>query len=709
MEYSRSSTSNSIETYTLKYLFDLLRRSIWWLLLITVLSAGIAFAVSNFQEKIYQARTQVMVTRSSSSGPVSDVTQIMNVQQLTQTYVELLSQGWVREDVHSIIGGDVRSDQITITAATNTMVINIIAEDPDPKRAELIADTLVQVLIDKNEEIQSSRYNDAEASLDLQINQVQSQIETVQTQLNVARSGALDEKITESQDKLQATQDNISAAQDEIDKLNTLTQARAQVLLISNQNTLNQQQTVLDNQLANYQEMKNTLETDPQVLSDPAYKAGIEASMAELGVAINQTRSQIEKLQREITWLTPLVEPGAIEKALLEQQEYLLTQETLLVSYQNIYTNLLVSDQAEIDTDEIEKLTKDLDLYQQIYLNLMNNRETVRLEKMQNMPNVVAVNKAEASPSPVRPRIWLNTIISGAAGLIFAIVAVLVIDALDTTIKTRDDVERVLNIPIIGYIFQLAQEEKTKDGPYVVHVPRSPAAEAFRSLRTNLEFIGVDQPLKSVLISSPGAGEGKTTVATNLAAVIAQSGKRVVLVDADLRRPRIHKELGLVNRVGLSDVFRDRVTLKDIYQTWDDLSLSIITSGGIPPNPAELLGSGKMGVILDELKAEFDFVIIDSTPIVVTDSQLIAARVDGVLLVLWPGRTDIEAARLAAEQYRRVGARMLGAVLNNIQPGQGYGYGGYTNYHYDAYNREGLQPKGFLRFPWRQDKITRKK
>jgi capsular exopolysaccharide synthesis family protein len=284
-------------------------------------------------------------------------------------------------------------------------------------------------------------------------------------------------------------------------------------------------------------------------------------------------------------------------------------------------------------------------------------------------------------------------------------------DLLDTTIKTHEDVERVLNLPIMGYSLAMETADGDQQGPYVLRVPRSPAAEAYRSLRTNLEFIGVDKPLKSILISSPGASEGKTTIASNLAAVIAQSGKRVVLLDADFRRPRVHHEVGLVNRVGLSDVFRDRLPLKDVIQKWDGLSLSVVTSGGIPPNPAELLASEKMRQILDELQSEFDIVIIDSTPTIVTDSQLIAARVDGVLLVLWPGRTNADAARSAVEQYRRVGARMLGVVMNNILPGQGYGYAPYANYHYYRYDHDETSGSGAKRglngkvkFRWKRAK-----
>jgi len=696
MEENNLLKIDKLNTVDLKRIFSLLRRNLWLLMLGLFLSGGAAYAASQYQTPIYEAKTQVMVTRASSSGPVSDVTQTLNTQQLGLTYVELLSQDWVREDVASRIGGEVGKGQLDISAAANTLVINIVSEDPDPNRAALIADTLVQVLVTQNDSIQSGRYTDAEQGLNLQIQQIQGQIAEVQLQLDLARTGALDEKIAQMLEKIESTQANLEMTNAEIANLEALTTARAAVLLLNDQNRFERDQALLETQLAEYQELNDKFTNDPLVEQDPEFAVLLQGQLAEKGVEINTTREGLAALESDIAWLTPLAEEGELEKALAEKMDNLALQETLLASYQESYTGLLISGEVQVDTEDVAKLVKDLNLFQQIYLNLVNSRETVRLEKMQNMPNVIQVNPAVPGEKPVRPRVLLNTVLGAIAGLILAVVVVLLTDFLDTTLKTREDVESQLKLPVMGRLLQLENNELTKDGPYVVHVPRSPASEAFRSLRTNLEFIGVDHPLKSILISSPGASEGKTTVAANLAAVIAQSGKRIVLLDADLRRPRVHREMGLVNRIGLSDVFRDKATLQDVIQPWGELDLSVITSGGIPPNPTELLGSDKMGRILSQLEADYDVVIIDSTPTIVTDSQLIAARADGVLLVLWPGRTQAEAAKATVEQYRRVGARLLGAVLNNIQGGNGYG--GYDDYQYYQYNPE--PGNGGLKMPW---------
>ena len=712
MENNRTQDFEAFETLDIKRFVDSLRRGIFWIILGLTLGIGAAFLASKLQTPIYAASTQVMAARSNTQSPVTDITQQLSSQQVAQTYVELLLQDWVRDNVAARVGGErIGENQIDVNAATNTQIIRINVEDADPARAVLIANTLVQVLSEQNESIQSTRYNDTEASLELQINELEGKIAEIQADLGKATSEALTEQLTNAKTNINLTQESINAIETEIARLNAVgNTVRAQALLATNQSRQDQNQLLLTQQLAEYQALQDKLATDPQVQQDAALATAIQSQMAELGVTINNTRNQISSLEEEINWLTSLTEAGVFDKTLDDKEHELTSQQELLVSYQEIYTKYLVTGKVDGTTDEITSLEKNLNLYQQIYLNALNNREAVRLARMQNVTNIVQLNPAIASETPVRPRVLFNTILGGVAGLIVSITAILLMNSLDTTIKTREDVERTLNMAVLGYSLHMDAKDNSRPGPHVVSFPRSPAAEAFRSLRTNLDYIAVDKPLKSILISSSGASEGKTTVAANLAAIIAQSGKRVVLLDADLRRPRLHHEFGLLNRVGLSDIFLEKTPLKNAIQVWDDPYLSVITSGGIPPNPAELLASEKMRKILDELESMFDFVVVDSTPTIVTDSQLIAARVGGVLLVLSPGATPAEAARTTVEQYRRVGARLLGIVMNNVQDNQSYynGYAPYSNYTYYQHGSKGssngrnASSKGKLKLPWQR-------
>jgi capsular exopolysaccharide synthesis family protein len=249
-----------------------------------------------------------------------------------------------------------------------------------------------------------------------------------------------------------------------------------------------------------------------------------------------------------------------------------------------------------------------------------------------------------------------------------------------------EDVERLLEVPVIGYIAELRRHARSEEGLYVVRQPRSPVSEAFRLLRTNLEFAAVDRPIRRLLVTSTCPNEGKTTVAVNLAAVVSQGGRKVTLIDADLRRPKLHRFLGLANQFGLSDLFRGNATLPLVSQHPAGLeNISVVTTGGLPPNPSELLASLKMDHILDEADRGSDIVILDSPPSLVADVQILAAKVDAVVIVVHPGHTEADGARATMEQLRRSGARVVGVVLNRIPRHRADYYGGYR--HYSPYYR----------------------
>jgi capsular exopolysaccharide synthesis family protein len=412
-------------------------------------------------------------------------------------------------------------------------------------------------------------------------------------------------------------------------------------------------------------------------------------------------QAESSSLEQDINSLTPPSTPE--QKTLLDENKARLEQiQPLLALYQQSYSNLVVYGETVqggggTTNTNLSLLQTTQSLYQQIYSSILTNLETVRLARLQNTPNVVQIEPATVPTSPIRPRTLVNTALAGVVGLMLAAGFVFLKEYLDDTLKTPEDIERLLELTTIGIIAQMKYADATKEELYVARQPRSPVSEAFRALRTNLEFAGVDEPIRTILITSPEPGEGKTTIAVNLAAIIAQGGKRVALVDADLRKPGIHRFLGISNRVGLSDVFRGRLKLQNAIQSWDDSEgLSVITSGSLPPNPAELLGSEKMIHILDELKSQADVVVIDCPPSLVADAQVLAAKVDAVLLIIYPGHTHIDSARATLAQLERANAKVVGAVMNNIPRERGYYYGGYRyhyyrsdRYHYYGDSRDG--------------------
>lgn len=230
--------------------------------------------------------------------------------------------------------------------------------------------------------------------------------------------------------------------------------------------------------------------------------------------------------------------------------------------------------------------------------------------------------------------------------------------------------------------------------------PKSPIAEAYRTIRTNIEFSSIDKNIKKILVTSSGPNEGKSTTAGNLALAFAQAGKRTLLIDCDTRKPTIYKIFKLSNRLGLTNIIVDGANIYDINHVQVDGmgigeiihhhtdKLDILTSGKVPPNPSEILGSNKMSLFLEAMASKYDKVIIDSPPInAVTDAQLLATLVDGVVLCIGSEITHIDAAKRGKELLQQVGANILGVVLRRVKVPTGkYGYQGY--YYYYAYGDE---------------------
>lgn len=299
--------------------------------------------------------------------------------------------------------------------------------------------------------------------------------------------------------------------------------------------------------------------------------------------------------------------------------------------------------------------------------------------------NSLSVAESALPPSvPSSPRVLLNTILAALVGLLLALGFAFLLEHLDDTVKSGADVEAVVGLPTLGTIIKM-RAVKGKSEIYrlaAVLYPRAPVAEAYRTLRTNVEFAAVDEPVRTLLVTSSIPGEGKTTTAANLAAVFAQAGRRTILLDGDFRRPGAHRIFNLPNAHGLSSLIRsDETGIDDVAQATEQENLRVITTGALPPNPAELLGSQRMRIILERLTAAADMVIVDSPPLqAVTDAAILASITDGTLFVIDAGRTRRGAVQSGREALAKAGARALGVALNRLPEGSSGGY-----YYYDYY------------------------
>ncbi|MCL0032292.1 CpsD/CapB family tyrosine-protein kinase [Peptococcaceae bacterium] len=234
---------------------------------------------------------------------------------------------------------------------------------------------------------------------------------------------------------------------------------------------------------------------------------------------------------------------------------------------------------------------------------------------------------------------------------------------------------------------KLVAVDGTDEKIVALNDPKSPVAEMYRIIRTNIEFSCIDTKLQRLLITSPCPGEGKSITSANLAIVFAKAGKSVILLDADLRKPTQHRLFGVNNHQGLTNLLLGKVKVKDVLNNTPEPNLHLITSGPIPPNPAEILGSKKMSSILEELSSKVDLIIIDSPPVtVVTDTVLLSRKVDAVLLVLASKISLIEAAKKAKELLINAKANIIGTILNKVDEDSGGDYYYYRYYGSDEKN-----------------------
>ncbi len=334
---------------------------------------------------------------------------------------------------------------------------------------------------------------------------------------------------------------------------------------------------------------------------------------------------------------------------------------------------------------EVTRLETSLAQSRSSYSNLLKSYEDIRIAEAKSIDNVIVAEPAEVPTRPVRPNVLMNTLLAAVVGAMLAVGVAFLIEYLDDSIRSPDDADNALHLPTLGTIMRTSVPHPP-DRLFVQTSPRSPMAESYRALRTNVQFSNVDTPTKAILVTSANPTEGKSTTAANLAAAMAQGGLRVVLVDGDMRRPSQHQIFEVTNDYGLTNaLLQDGAELNGSLQQTKIENLFLLPTGPIPPNPSELLGSQRMRRLITALKEQFDAVIIDSPPVLaVTDPAVLAPQADGVILVVGAGETRRGAAQRAVTHLTQVGARFLGVALNKIsRGGRGYGYY-YYYYYYDS-------------------------
>jgi non-specific protein-tyrosine kinase len=398
--------------------------------------------------------------------------------------------------------------------------------------------------------------------------------------------------------------------------------------------------------------------------SDPSRAALLANTIAEEFIIQNRTLQQ----SRYADYLSSLQEQ--------------MNDLTLSIKETQAAISSLGTPSTEEDQAELVRLKASLSSYQTSYTSQLKSYEEARLSATQTTDTLTIFEEALKPQNPIRPHKETNAAIASGIGATLAIVIVFLLEYLDDTLKTSDDVNQALGLSTLGTIGKL---NKGAEELVTAVEPLSPISEAFRSLRTNIRFSSVDEPIRTLLVTSAGPTEGKSTTAANLAVVMAQAGLKVIIVDADLRRPRLDQVFGLHPRGGLTGSLLEG-DMNGHLQPSKIEGLMVLPAGKRPPNPSELLGSRRLKELLGELVQQVDVVIIDSPPILpVTDAAILAQVVDGVLLVVNASETRRDVTRQAAENLKQVDANMIGVVLNKVTTHSGHYY--YHEYYGNGHKK----------------------
>ena len=449
------------------------------------------------------------------------------------------------------------------------------------------------------------------------------------------------------------------------------------------------------NQLESVRQNGGSLETVPLVLANEVVQklrieiAGLEERRAQMAAQYGPNWPPMKELATSIGSARQrlAVEIDAVVGAV--RNDYLAAQ-----AKENSLSGALEAQKGEaqgLDRKSVEyaALERDAAGNRQLYENLMQRAKETGVSGQFRSSNVEIVDPAEVPGWPVLPNVQRDLMVAALMGLVLAIGLVFGFEYFDSRLKSPDEIKTHLGLPFLG----LVPSVEAKDGETVLlSAPDAPAhfSEAIKAIRTAVVFSSADEGARSIVVTSTAPGEGKTLVSSNLAVALAQTEQRALIIDCDMRRPRIHEVFGGPQDPGVSNVLVGTSELADVIRKTDTPNLSIMSAGHIPPNPAELLGSPRFKELIRKLRSQFDWIIIDAPPVMaVTDAAVIGNHATGVVFVVGAEMTSRRHASVAIEQLLAAKAHFIGAVLNraNVQR-HGYYYATYYRKDYvQAYTR----------------------
>jgi tyrosine-protein kinase Etk/Wzc len=569
-----------------------------------------------------------------------------------------------------------------------TNVVKVAYRNSNPVMASAVVNTLVQAYLER-----ALSYRTEEASNTVRF--VEDQLKGTREELDRSEKNLQTYKSTSGMIKLDAEAEAL------VSKLSEIEKERAAVTLQRNQVEFALEALKKARRQGGVYSPA-AFKDDPLIGSMATRLTELEMQRRALVAENTERHPQVKAVQGQIDQLQGKIQ-STFETARLNMTKQEASIKGQIAQYEAKLGKLPEAERTQARLMRFSKVNAD------IYTFLLQKHEEARIAKASTISNINIVDPAIVPDKPVKPKKGTNLLLGLLVGLMFGTGAAFFMDFLDDTIKDEEEAKRALAWPLLAMIPAIEGAAKGS-GPadlVVQQNPKSSSAEAFRGLRTAIHFSSLKRDCKVVMITSSFPGEGKTTIAANLALTFAQSGNRVLLVDCDLRRPNLHKIFDQSRNPGVTEVLAGDIPLANALHTTGIDNISVLTSGTIPPNPAELLCSDSMRELLARLRSSYDMVILDAPPVIpVTDAPLLTALTDLVVVVIESGRIPANAARRMKELLQSVQAPVAGFVLNDrtalFSDTYGYygkGYYGRRYYGYAYYGAED-QKEIHTKKPW---------
>jgi succinoglycan biosynthesis transport protein ExoP len=692
-------TQLSAQEFTLHDYLEVVKRRKWTILQTVAVVAVLGAVSAASTRPMYQAESKLLVQASpyqlntvDTENPLADLLAL--AQPLTiETQLQLLQSGPFLDQVFRRADGkgtkEVRIPaSVSVEAIPETNVIRVSATSPDPKRASSVANAVLdeyeqQTQVANLEEIQRAR-----KFVEREGEKARRALAQAEDALLVfKRSHRVAELTAEQQSRTQelvALETRASEVDGSITRVEaqirqveaTLRKEPAEKLVATSRE--NTRVDALQGRLLEL-EMQRTGMVEEYQESSPR--------VALLDAQIARLRQQLAREPQERRVLIHVLNPARTD--LLGRLRGLETDlEGLRANQLQLHSELenrgRRMDQLGPWEIQLGQMNRARESAEKQYLMLTSKAQDLRIRENARRSTSRAIERATSPGGPIGTNKSRSLTLSLMLGLALGCSLAFLQEYLDDRIRTPDEVDRLLRLPVVGHIPRFSGEQPR----LITALPAySPIAESYRSLRTSISFAAIEAPLRTILVTSAHQGEGKSTTAVNLAIAMAMEGRRVILVDADLRRPSLHRALELPMAPGLTDVLVGSQAVEKALQATELPGLRVLTSGPIPPNPAEILNSGLMTALIGELQEKADVVLFDTPPCLpVTDAQVLASKVEGVLLVAALGETKKAELKQARELFDRAHARTIGLIFNKIQKGSG-------SYSYYAYRHSGYGPE----------------